>query len=814
MKVSYRWLRDLTPGLELDAEAVSQRLADRGAPVEEVVHLAKGLDQIVVARVASVERHPGADRLSVCTVDAGGGALLRVVCGAPNVRAGTLYPFAPVGTEIPGGIVIRKAKIRGEVSEGMLCSARELGLGSDHAGILELAEGPEPGTPLVVAMGLDDWRLDVEVTANRGDLLSHVGIAREVAPSGQAGVAPPSIPGASPVTFTLHHDAREAHGEGFSVRVEDGALCPRYLGAVVRGVRVGASPAWLQTRLRAAGARPINNVVDATNYVLLELGQPLHAFDLDKLEGRAIVVRQARADEKSFRTLDGVERRLAPDMLMICDAARPVAVAGVMGGEESEVSEDTRNILLECALFDPKSVRATRRALGISTDASQRYERGVDPEGMERALRRVLEVLLATAGGSLEPAVADAGPSPWERQTLSLRLARIERVLGVPFTEDAVRALLVPLGFEIAETREGSATPGAEATLEVAVPGYRSYDVKREIDLIEEIARAHGFDSFPADLGPFRPGTVPDHPLFQLEDELRGMLSEHGLHEAQTPAFVPETDGEVPLQNPISREEAFLRRTLLPSLVRRVERNFARGDGDVRLFELGTSFRAGDAADGLPSEAPHLAVVLTGRRAPRHWSGDPGMIDLWDLKGLLEAVVLRLGVKARVEPGAPTGPDAPWLQPGEAFVVLDDDGSVLGWGGRVAPRVVDAPPWAAPLWGFEVALPQAGHPAHAPSYRPLPSFPSVERDLALLVPQSVSSAQVLRRIREGGGEHLDRVEIFDLYRGKGVPDGTRSLAFRLRFQSALRTLTDDEVDRAVGALTDGLREDMDVQVRG
>jgi phenylalanyl-tRNA synthetase beta chain len=387
MNISYRWLQELVPELADPAERVASRLAMYGAPVEELVRLGEFLSEIVIARVAAVRPHPNADRLSLCTVDAGAGEPLQVVCGAPNVRAGAFYPFAPVGAMLPGDLVIRKAKIRGEESRGMLCSERELGLGRDHAGLMELHGRWHPGEPFLDALGLDDVRLVVEVTANRPDLLSHIGIARELAPGGRLEL--PALPGAAQEASREPSFAVERlTGEtgGVTVTIEDAGGCPRYLGAVIRGVTIGSSPAWLAARLRAVGLRPINNVVDATNYILYELGQPLHAFDLRWLGGPAVRIRRARSNEELV-TLDGISRSLSPDMLVIADEQRAVAVAGVMGGEDSEVRADTTDIFLECALFEPKTVRRTRTALGLSTDASYRFERGVDPEGGSRVAR-------------------------------------------------------------------------------------------------------------------------------------------------------------------------------------------------------------------------------------------------------------------------------------------------------------------------------------------------------------------------------------------------------------------------------------------
>ncbi len=803
MNVSYRWLRDLVPGLDLSPAEVAEHLALRGAPVEGIEAPGEGLQDVIVAHVVTAGPHPNADRLSLCTVDAGAG-IVQVVCGAPNVQADGWYPFVPVGATLPGDVHIRKAKIRGEYSEGMLCSARELGLGADHSGLLEIEGDFEPGQSFIRALGLDDATLDVEITANRGDLLSHAGVARELASRGDGRVELPEIPEDPQARLVYEEGSPEVRAGAVSIRIDDPDLCSRYLGAVIRGVRVGPSPAWLQERLRGAGARPINNVVDATNYVMLELGQPLHAFDLAKLEGSSIVVRRASAEEKTFTTLDDEERRLGPDMLMICDAARPVALAGVMGGLDSEVDATTADVLLECALFDPRSIRSTRRALVMSTDASYRFERGVDPEGMRAAVERAVGLILATAGGALDGPVLDVHPGSFEPATVRLRLSRIERVLGVPIDAKRVQELLVPLGFQI--------TGEADDTLLVRVPGFRSYDVTREIDLIEEVARTHGYDRFPTELGAYRPGTVPDHPMFGLEDELRRHLAAAGLFEAHTPAFVAEGEGDLEVSNPLNAREPFMRRALLPSLLRRVEYNLARGNRDVRLFEIGTSFRA-TASGAPPREETHLAVTMTGLREPAHWSRPDEPFSVWDLKGLLEEVAGRAyGGRATVSPA----PEAtgPW-DPAAAFVVrVGDDDEVVGSGGRVRPDGMDLPVWAGDVWGVELTLPANGAAAAVPTFRPLPQFPGVERDLALVVPDAISAEAIFSTIRSGAGALLEDLTLFDLYRGEGVPEGARSLAFRLRFRAPDRTLKDAEVDRAMASVRDALKEELGVEIRG
>ncbi len=782
MKVSYRWVRDVAPGMGLTATGAIARLARRGAPVEEVVDLAEGLGDVVIGRVLEARPHPNADRLTLCRV-VGPGGEVPVVCGAPDVREGAYYPFAPVGAVLPGGFTIGRRKIRGEYSEGMLCSERELGLGEDHAGIMLLEGRYEPGAPFAMAVGLDDLRFDVEVTPNRGDLLSHVGIARELHPEGQGGIVLPSLPGmTSGPAPSFARGSSESGSDGCRIMIEDPALCSRYLGVVVRGVTVGSSPRWLADRLRAAGARPVNNVVDATNYVMLELGQPLHAFDLAGLAGSTIVAGCARPGE-SLVTLDGEERPLTPEMLTIRDAKRPVAVAGVMGGRDSEVSYRTVDILVECALFEPRQVRATRRALGMSTDASYRFERGVDPATMETAVTRAASLILAVAGGALAGEVIDVHPAPWRAPAVTLRPSRVRHVLGVDFTPDAIAGLLSPLGYEVVER-------GHDA-LEVVVPGHRSYDTLREVDLIEEVARAHGYDAFPETMSPWRPGTVPDHPLFQVEDALRAELAADGISEAQTPALGPARHGDVPLRNPMSRDESHLRRDLLPGLLKHVERNTARGVRDVRLFEIGTAFAP--VAGAPPRESSRVAVVLTGRRTPPHWSGQGEPFDVYDISRVLGLVAAEAHPGARAAPAGAQAVPYPYLQ-GRCYELVAGAGKVVGWGGEVTPSAVDVPPWVGAVVGAEVVLPEAFWPKPGVTARDLPDQPASERDLAFLVPPDVAAGDVLGAARKGGGKLLEAVEVFDLYLGDDLPTGMRSLALRLRFRARGRTLTDKEVD--------------------
>src|SRR5690242_210289 len=497
MIVSRRWLEALL-GQPLDARDAAERLTVHAAAVDAVVPLHQELGDVLIARVLEVKKHPDADRLSLCLVDAGGGAQpVEVVCGAPTVQAGKTYPSAPVGAVLPGGLKLERKKIRGVESNGMLCSAKELGLGGDHTGILELDTAAPPGTRFVDAMGIADHQIVIDVPANRPDLLCHKGVARELGASLGAPVKLPPIPGAKPLSLSppVRQSARGVV-DGVEVRLEDPEGAPRYMIAVIRGVRVGQSPAWLAGRLTAVGQRPINNVVDATNYILFELNQPLHAFDLAKLRGPAVVVRRARPGEKIV-TLDGVTRTLTGDMTAICDAEHPTIIAGVMGSAESEVSSETKDVVLECAYFQPTRIRRTRRALGLSSESSYRFERGIDMLGMPDALRRAVELIVAVAGGEQRAPALDLWPEPQHERTIFLRPERVAGLLGTAISRAEIEQLLPSVGFFLAPK---------EARLAVQVPGWRP-DVTREVDLVEEVARLKGYDAFPDELRPYRPGT-------------------------------------------------------------------------------------------------------------------------------------------------------------------------------------------------------------------------------------------------------------------------------------------------------------------
>jgi phenylalanyl-tRNA synthetase beta chain len=799
MIVSRRWLEALL-GRALDARVAAEQLSMRCAPVDAVVPLHQDLGEVLIGRVLEVKKHPNADRLTLCLVDAGGsGGPLEVVCGAPNVQANKIYPFAPVGAVLPGGLKLERRKIRGVESNGMLCSAKELGLGADAGGILELEVDATPGTRFLDAVPVGDDQIALDVSANRPDLLCHEGVARELAAALGATVKLPEIGGwadgrmGAPQHHAPIRQSARAVVDGVEVRLEDPEGAPRYMIAVIRGVRVGNSPTWLATRLQAVGQRSINNVVDATNYILFEVNQPLHAFDLAKLRGPAVVVRRATASERIV-TLDGVERKLTPEMTAICDAERPTIVAGVMGSVESEVGETTTDLVLECAYFQPTRIRRTRRALGLASESSYRFERGIDLLGMPDALRRAIDLIRAVAGGEVREAPIDLWPEPEQPRSVFLREARVGHLLGVPVGRAEIERLLSSVGFVTAPKGD---------RLAVQVPGWRP-DVTREVDLIEEVARLRGYDTLPDELRPYRPGVVPDAPSEVTLGRLRELMARAGFLEARTLPLGPsDTPDAIAVKNPLSAEETHLRSRLLPGLVRRVEHNWRAGERDIRLFEVGTVFRAPKGGEGrregtLPDEQLWLGVVLTGARRPPHWSEGGGAkvpdMDLWDLKRHFELAAQAAAPGVEV---VPAGDGSGWVAKGEA--------------GSAGPIDADAPRWAAPLFGFEVRI--AVTPPPVARYAPVPTQPAVVRDLSLVLPGGVLAGAVEAVLKRAGGALLAGVAVLDEYRGAGLPSGTRGVTWRCTFRDPARTLTEQEVDALLGRILSALEGELDVRRR-
>ena len=819
MIVSHEWLKQFVPHT-LSAQEVGDLLSRHCVTLDSIESTGADLSAFVVARVVEAGRHPNSERLWVTKVDDGSGVLLDVVCGAPNVVKGNKYPFARTGTVMPGGLKIEQRKIRGETSNGMLCSARELGLGDEHDGILTLNTDAAPGTALLDVMASGDARLDLDVLPNRPDLLSHLGVARELsAITGVAAQQPGDIE-AGALSYTVNEVRGESHVTmgGVTVRVEDRSSCPAYVAVVVRGITVGPSPNWLKERLASIGQRSISNVVDATNYMLHGYGQPMHAFDLDKLAGHSIVVRPTN-DGESIVTLDGVDRKLAAGTTVICDAERPVALAGVMGGRDSEVTEATTNILLEVANFDPKFVRRVRRAVALNTDASHRFERGVDAGAIDQLAMLGCALVLQVAGG-VSDAHLHVGGNTTARGAVALRPARVTRLLGVEISSSEITSRLESLGCVVESASEA---------LRVTPPSWR-HDLRIEADLIEEIARLGGFDALPDELRAFRPGNAPDDPLYTTGRRVRDALVAAGVSEARTMPFTASGDESTPrVRNPLADDEPFLRASLLDTLARRAEYNLNRSQGNVRLFEIGNAFVSANAR--LPREEVRVGALIMGARRPSHFTeAQPPAFDVWDAKALAEtmstAAFGRVGV--RFVAGSS---DVLWT------IEVDGRGTV----GVVVRVALDKPVWASDVYGVELTLgtlssadvaPAGKHAsalaptaqpnatpvtaaAAAPSirYRPLPTTPPAVIDVALLVPDTRSAGEVEQALRKAGGDLLEQVELFDEFRGAGVADGYRSLAWRLTFRHPERTLRDKEIDGRRARLLELLAADLGIKPR-
>jgi len=788
MLISLNWLRDYVD-LPETVETLCERLTLLGLEIEKVTRPGEGIEKVVVGQVLSVERHPDADKLSVCRTDVGQGEPLQIVCGATNMKPGDKVPTALVGATLPGGFEIGRRKMRGVESYGMMCSARELGLGEEHMGLMILPADAPIGQDIRTYLGLDDAILEIEVTPNRGDWASMIGVARELAAwFGRTMRVPKAAPaeGSAPVRALT------------SVTIEDPEGCPRYIARVIEGVKVGPSPDWMARRLTAAGMRPINNVVDVTNYVLMETGHPLHAFDYDRLSENRIVVRRARAGEQ-ITTLDGERRSLTPEMLVIADAEKPQAVAGVMGGADSEVTDVTTRILLESAVFHPALIRRTARTLGLVTEAAQHFQRGADWDMAEYAVNRAADLVLQLAGGSLAAGLWDAAPRPPQPVSVQLRYHRAASFLGVQMFPATQREILDRLGFELESEDEVSAT--------FRVPSWRVHDVSMETDLLEELARFHGYDRLPETLPPVRANATDFAPYDEPQEQTRRFLADRGLTEVfswtfSSPAMVeraglPETYGRmVTLSNPLTENHSTMRSSLIPGLLAIAERNARRGATGLAVFELGPVFlppRDGAVTPKtLPDEPPALGILLAGE-PPAHWAVPVRPYDLYDLKGIVETLGAWRRQDLRFRPM-----ESPWplFVPGQAAEILLGE-AIAGYIGTVSGRVGKAfdLPFGCCVAELNLRV-LFDAPLRPAQFQELPAFPPSPRDLAVLVDRTTPAGDLLEAVREKGGTLLRDARVFDVYTGKQVPPDKKSVAISLVFQSPERTLTDADTQQA------------------
>lgn len=803
MKFTVNWLKQYVD-FDLSAAALADRLTMLGLEVDAVVDLYPGIDQIKVAKVLTVTRHPNADKLTLCEVLVGD-EQRRVVCGAPNVRAGILVPIALPGCRMPSGLEIKKSKIRGETSEGMLCSGAELGIANESVGLFELPETCRCGATLIESLGLHDTMIEVDITPNRADCTSLIGVAREV-----AGVT------GSPMRLPVHSSPvlPDTHPQ-FSVEVHAPDACPRYAARLLSNVTIGPSPWWLKRLLLAVGLRPINNVVDITNFVMLEYGQPLHAFDFSRIAGAKIVVRHAMPGEK-LTTLDGQERTLDPDMLLICDAQRPVAVAGVMGGQNSEVTPQTTDILLESACFDPICIRRTSRALNLSTDASYRFERGVDPMATTMALERAAQLIVACCGAELVEGGIDCNRGYVASPPISLRVSQACARLGMALQRDEVASLLQRIGI--------GSVPLDDDTLQVQPPSFR-VDIEREIDLIEEVARLKGYNEIPATLPVVPMSLSAQEPSLLLRRKLSTVMGALGVFEAVNYSFasarhcdllgLPADDPlrrQVKILNPLSDEQGVMRSLLLPGLLENVKHNLNRQTYDVGLFEIGKVFWP-DSGHELPREPLRLCAVFTGRPgvgSPVLHYGDRHF-DMYDLRGIVEVVLAQLAVASAQFVVAMAPPS--YADPGAFVTVLLGD-IQLGCFGKLAKSTLRDFGIKQNVFFLDFDLDSlAGLEKAPPTFKALSKFPSVSWDLAVIVPETVGAGAMVEAIMASGLPLLSRVEIFDVYRGKTIADGRKSVALSITYHSDEQTLDDKSVGHVHGQVIELIRARFDGQLR-
>ncbi|MEM6862169.1 MAG: phenylalanine--tRNA ligase subunit beta [Myxococcota bacterium] len=812
MKASLEWIKSLVPELKANAATVQRRLDQAGVAVDGVHRPADDVAGVIVGEVSSCEPHPESDKLKLTTVF-DGQASHPVVCGAANVAVGQKVAFAPVGISLPNGLHIEPRKIRGRESMGMICAADELGLALRSEGIMVLKPRSKPGRPVAEVLRLNDVIYELDLTPNRADLLSHFGLARELSALFELRTPKPLVHLA---------EARKASRPPVKIELEAKARCPFYGARVIRGLQVGPSPLLVQQRLLALGQRPVSNVVDATNLVLLELGHPLHAFDLSKLQGGVVRVRTAVSGE-ALALLDGSRRKLNEEDLVIADGEGPIALAGVMGGADSEVGHETTDILLESAWFDPTGVRRTGRRHGLHTEASHRFERGVDPAMVQTALDTCAGLIAELAGGTVEKGRIEAGRLPDRTELVPIRPERATALVGRSIGRSEIREGLKRLGLRAVPSAKvpKKLQRGQEGALWYRTPSWRQ-DLHREVDLIEEVARLQGYDEIPSLVPPASGIVRTEAHAPRLALRLQQSLTELGFYETLSLGFCADRDFEafsaptkdrVELANPLGEETAFLRFSVLPALLAAARRNQDQlpSRTDLRMFELGRSFRWGQARQVQPVETPLLGLVMRGRRFPSGWGAEATELDVFDLKGVLESLLLRLGY------GSPSARsvEAPHLHPRSAGV-LSLDGQDVGAFGELHPDVAEAYGLEGPpLFVAELILEALESARRGPAkLAGLSNQPPAQRDLSFFVSKAHAAGEVLELIRASArSAPLETVELFDVYEGEHAPEGSRSLAVAMSFRAPDRTLKDEEVEAAQREILEALEAKFSIHLR-
>jgi len=789
MKVSLNWLKEHVD-IELSPEDLGHLLTMAGLEVEGIEVVGQNLDDILVARILEVSPHPNADRLSLCRVDTGTD-IISVVCGAPNASEGVLAPLILPGGKLPDGTKMKESRIRGEISKGMLLAEDEMGLTDDHAGIMILPEGTTPGTSLSALLSFPDWVFDVSITPNRPDCASVLGIAREIAAN----------TGKPLKSFEQGVDEKGPAIDGLTnVSVQDPEGCPRYAAAVVQDVSLKPTPFWMRYRLFQSGVRSISNLVDISNYVMLELGQPLHAFDYDRLSENRIEVRRAKKGE-TFTTLDGVKRDLDPETLLICDGQKPVALAGIMGGLNSEIHDQTQNILVESAFFDPITIRRGSKRLGLSTEASYRFERGADVGGVITALNRALYFINLLAGGVTAKGIIDNYSSPFMVPRISFRPEKANAILGTAISKNAMKGYFEALEMGVLDDQD---------LFHVIPPTFR-VDIKREVDLVEEVARLHGFDNIPVISPRITPSEGSESPDLLLRDKARAMMTAFGFSEIITYSFVSpdsvnalvgETSGVLNaftrIMNPLTVDQSVLRTSLIPGLMETAKYNVLHEMGDLKLFEWGKVFF--DKKDHVqPFEKICLAGVVVGMHDEKSWYNEERAVDFYDIKGILAALLKGIGLEGfRFKQEK----DLPGYDKEVSSAIYCANNTRLGQVGFAAPEVIDAYELKMnPVCLFEIDV--AALLAALPKKRafvPFGRFPAVHRDLSLVLDCGISCDAITDIINEEGGHLLESVHVFDLYEGERIDSSEKAISFKISFRSDRGTLDGEEINRLYEAI--------------
>ena len=784
MRINLDWLKEYAP-FDFSASELAEKLTMTSLESVPLFEKNDFLSNVVIGEVSSVEQHPNADKLSLCKVDTGDGTDSQIICGAPNVAEGQRVPVIPLGTVMPTGDKIELVKLRGVESHGMIASEKELGLSDAHAGIMVLRDDAEIGGSLWDYLEQYWAGTDVEITPNRPDCMSHFGVAREAAILAGSDFSKPEIQ----IT-----ESGEKIDTIATVKIHEAERCPRYAARVIKNVTIQPSPLWMQQRLSSIGLRPINNIVDISNYVLMETGHPLHTFDYDTLAEHTIEVRTANSGEK-FTTLDGKKRKLNDEILLICDAEKPVAIAGVMGGENSEVTADTTNILIESAYFDPTTIRRGSKFLALSTEASKRFERGTDPEGVIYALNRITALIHDIAGGEVAEGILDEYPEKQYPVTLKIRTSKTNEILGVELSQNHIDEILMNLGFETEELDED--------TLQVEVPTFRP-DIVREIDLVEEVLRIHGMWKVPAPHH-FTYGTQhTGQEIEYLETRLREIWKGFGFNHTFSNSLVkqeytyPDVTGLDPVRvaNPLGEEMAYMRTTLIPLLLEGVKKNQNRQERDIRLLEYGRVFEKNSHSETHANEYVNLCAIATGFNAQPSWAQQEKEIDFYDFKGYIEVMLEVIGLSGCSFKQF----NSEFFAPGFQLVY---EGHPVAQGGQFDSEFVEQFDIETDVFGFELNIDAIrNHVATEARYSKPSDFPPVERDLSFVVPENIQAADLSATLREAGGDLLVDLLLYDLYDGEQIPDDKKSLTYSLKFLSKERTLREKEIDAIIERMLD------------